>query len=92
MTASGSRQSAGVTRPPTSTTSAALATGGGRGTRYVFNDSAGKLYVLFGTGTASATNFSLLIPTQTGQVIEGFGGALQGILDTGTGSAQITEW
>jgi hypothetical protein len=92
MTASGSRQAAGVTRVPTSTTSATLVSGGGKGTRYVFNDSAGKLYVRFGAGPAVATDFSLLIPTQTGQVIEGYGGALQGILDTGTGNAQITDW
>ena len=92
MTASGSRQTAGVTRVATSTTSAALVSGGGRATRYVFNDSAGKLYVRFGSAAAVATDFTLLIPTQTGQVIEGYGGPLTGILDTGTGNAQITEW
>jgi hypothetical protein len=92
MTASGSRQSAGVTAPATSTSTAALSSGGGKATRYIFNDSAGKLYVLLGTGTASATNFSFLIPTQTGQVVEGFGGAMQGVLDTGTGFARISEW
>jgi len=92
MTASGNRQTAAVTRPATSTTTATLVTGGGKATRYIFNDSANKLYVLLGAGTASVTNFTFLLLTQTGTVVEGFGGAIQGILDTGTGNAQMTEW
>lgn len=92
MSRSGSTQTAAPNRVPTSATSAAIASAGGRGTRYVYNDSVNKLYVLLGTGTASATNFTFLLATLTGQLIEGFGGPVQGVLDTGTGNAQVTEW
>lgn len=58
----------------------------------MYNDSAGNLYVLLGTGTASATNFTYKLATNTGIHVEGFGGAIQGILDAGSGNAQVTEW
>jgi hypothetical protein len=92
MSRSGSAQSAAVTRVATSTTSATIVAGGGRGTRYIYNDSAGNLYTLLGTGTASATNFTHKLATNSGVHVEGFGGPIQGVLDAGTGNAQVTEW
>jgi hypothetical protein len=92
MAASNAPQAATVARPGTSTTSAQLRTGGAGRSCYVYNESAGVLSILYGTGTASATNYTLKLAANTGTLIEGFGGPLQGILDTGTGNAQITTW
>lgn len=97
MSASIGAQSATVSRTATSTTSASLlaATGQRRGF-YVANDSAGKLYLLFGTGTASATNYTVLLAAGASYEQHAgtgtYAGPLQGALDTGTGNAQITWW
>lgn len=87
------QQTSAVTAPATSTVSATLvAASGARRTRYVFNDSAGILYVRLGSGAASTTDFSFKLAAGTGTVIEGYGGQVTGVLDTGTGAARVTEW
>lgn len=93
MAASGSTTTATVARVATSTTSATLlAAGGGQRSTIVVNESAGNLYLLLGTGTASASNYSLKMATNTATTVEGFDGAFQGVLDAGSGNAQITTW
>lgn len=79
-------------RTATSTTSAQIAAGGAGRTRYIYNDSAGVLIVALGAVAASATNFTYKLAANTGQHVEGFGGPVQGVLDTGTGNAQVTQW
>jgi hypothetical protein len=64
----------------------------------VFNDSTATLYLLWGTGTASATNFTAKIPSQghyelpraTGLSIQ-FVGQLTGAWASANGAAQVTE-
>lgn len=92
MATGGGTQTAAVTAPATSTTSALIAGAGTKRYRIIFNDSAGVLYVLLGTGTASATNCSYKLAAGASTVVEGFGGAVQGVLDTGTGNARVTEY
>jgi 2-methylaconitate cis-trans-isomerase PrpF len=83
---------ASVTAPATSTTSAQIVGASGKRYRIVFNDSAGILYVLLGTGTASATSCTYKILAGASVSLEGFGGVMQGVLDTGTGVARVTEY
>lgn len=92
MAASNAAQSVNNPRVPTSTTSAQLVAGGGRRTRVIMNDSAGNLFVLLGTGTASASAFTYKVAAGASVTVEGFGGPIQGVLDAGAGNAQITEW
>lgn len=82
-------------RVATSTTSATLlASAASKKMVHIYNDSAGKLYVNYGA-TASATSFTVLLAA--GGYYEtpsGFpySGVISGILDTGTGNAQITSY
>jgi len=92
MAASLANQTAVIGRVATSTTSAQLAAGGTGRARYIYNDSAGVLLVSFSTSAASATAFTFRLAANTGQLVEAYGGPIQGILDTGTGNAQVTQW
>lgn len=92
MGVSNAPQAATPARVPTNTASAQLIAGGTGRSRYIYNDSAGVLSVALGSTAASATNFTLKLAANTGILIEGFGGPIQGILDTGTGNAQVTSW
>lgn len=88
-------QTATLVRTPTSTTSATiLAAGGSRKAFVIVNDSAGVLTVAFSTSAASATNFTVKIAAnsyyESPQPV--YGGAVQGVLDTGTGNAQVSWW
>lgn len=60
----------------------------------VFNDSSAVLYLLYGSGTASATNYTVRI-YQNGyhEVFGGFTGQLTGVwaTDPGDGAARVTE-
>lgn len=78
-------------RVATSTTSAQLiAANASRKKVVIHNDSAGILYVKFGT-TASATDFTYRLASQTDKAITKYTGRIDGILDTGTGNAQVSE-
>lgn len=61
----------------------------------IANDSTAILYVLFGNGTPSATNYTLMIPakgtTPTDRNISGFTGLVQGAWATANGFAMVTE-
>jgi hypothetical protein len=92
MAASNAPQTATIARVATSTVSAQLRAGGAGRSCYIYNDSAGVLSVALGSSAASATNFTFELAANTGILLEGFGGPIQGILDTGTGNAQITTW
>ena len=58
----------------------------------VFNDSTQVLYLLFGSGTASATNYSVQMATLTYfEVPFEFTGQLTGIWASANGAARVTE-
>jgi len=59
----------------------------------IYNDSLQNLYVKFNSGACSATSFTLILaPGQTLMESEmGYTGAITGILDGGSGNAQVTE-
>ena len=83
-----------VSRVATSTTSGQLlAANAARVGWRVHNEAAVVLYVLFGTGTASATNYSVSVAAASSYECSiPFAGAVQGVLASGAGStAQITE-
>jgi hypothetical protein len=90
-----SAQNATVTSPSLSTTSATLlAAGGARKAWYVVNNTAAVMYLRFGSGAASSTDF-------TAQVAAGgawecpqpvYSGQVTAILASGTGNAQVTAW
>ncbi len=94
MSASVNAQNATVTRVATSTSSVELraAGAGGRGC-VIHNDSAGVLYVKYGTA-ASATSFTYRLATQTAVELPQplYGGVIHGVLDTGTGNAQVSTF
>ncbi len=87
-------QTASISRVATSTTTAELraASAGGKGC-VIHNDSAGVLFVKFGA-TASATSFTYRLASQTSLELPQpvYGGVIHGILDTGTGNAQVTTY
>ena len=75
----------------TSTSSAqVLASNANRKGIVLYNQGAGSVYILLGTGTASNTNFSVGLGTGDNVTITGFTGALQGIFTT-AGTLQVTE-
>lgn len=56
------------------------------------NDSSSVLYILYGSGTASATNYTWRLDGyQTLELYDGYLGALKGIWVSATGAARITE-
>lgn len=61
----------------------------------IANDSTAILYVLFGAGTPSATNYSIQIPakgtTPTDRPITGYTGLVQGAWASANGFAMVTE-
>ncbi|MER8540237.1 hypothetical protein NKH17_12360 [Mesorhizobium sp. M1334] len=62
----------------------------------IVNDSTAILYILLGSGTASATNYSYVLDGKTTvggtfEIPEGWTGAIQGIWASATGSARVTE-
>jgi hypothetical protein len=85
----------GIARVATSTASAVLrAANASRKMLVVVNDSSSVLYVKFGA-TASATSYDYrLEPFGTVEItteLAIYRGTVDGILDTGTGNAQVTE-
>jgi hypothetical protein len=90
----------GVTLPQSSTASVTsftstssaqvLASNTSRKGIVFYNQGAGSVYILLGTGTASSTNFSVGLGTGDNVTITGFTGALQGIFTT-AGTLQVTE-
>lgn len=95
MSTLGSQTATGA-RVATSTTSATLlASAANKKMVHIFNDSTtGKLYVNYGA-TASITAFTVVLAiggyyeTPSGFP---YSGVISGILDTGTGNAQITSY
>lgn len=84
-----------VTQVASSITSGALsASNGSRKGWMIFNDSTAILYLLYGSGTASSTNYSVKIPAQslfempTNPV---YTGALSGVWASANGFAYVTE-
>lgn len=61
----------------------------------IANDSTSILYVLLGTGTASATNYTFAIAAKgtiaSDRTVTGYTGAIQGIWATANGFAMVTE-
>jgi hypothetical protein len=61
----------------------------------IANDSTAILYVLLGTGAASATNYTFSIPakatTAADRTITGFTGAVQGFWPAANGFASVSE-
>lgn len=61
----------------------------------IANDSTSILYVLLGTGTASATNYSFALPAKgtvpSDRTISGFTGAIQGFWVSANGFAMVSE-
>lgn len=90
-----SSRSATVTSPAMSTTSAALTAGGTNpSVRYIANTTGQILYILLGTGTASATNYTIQLAA--GATWESpapfYNGPIQGVMATGTGNATVTAY
>jgi len=83
-----------ITRPATSTVSAQLIAGNHqRRTVVIVNDSSRNLYIKFGA-TATTTDYAYVLPRGAQIAIDGrreWSGRIDGILDSGTGSAQVTE-
>lgn len=61
----------------------------------IANDSTSILYVLLGTGTASATNYTFAIAAKgtiaSDRTVTGYTGAIQGIWAAANGFAMVTE-
>ena len=83
---------AAITRVATSNASASLlVANANRLGATIVNDSGHKLYIKFGA-TASTTSYTVLVPAAGYyEVPFDYTGAIDGILDSGTGNAQITE-
>ena len=57
------------------------------------NTDANRLYVLLGSGTASATNFSFSLAQNENAHVPGFTGQVMGIWSAdGSGAAKITQY
>lgn len=81
-----------VTRVATSTTSATALAANVNRKQAIINTEAGSTFVLFGTGTASVTNYSVLLAANsTFEVPPVWQGAIQVIRSSGTGNIQVTE-
>ena len=77
----------------TSTTAATITSNSSRKATVIYNDSSAILYLLFGSGTASPTNFTTkLNPNATLQTQSLYTGNISGILASGTGTARVTEF
>lgn len=80
----------------TATSTTLLAANADRVGLKIFNDSDATLFVLFGSGTASSSNYSLKIRPQQLHEDKGNGvykGQINGIWSSdSTGSALVTEW
>ena len=88
-------QSATVTAYAASTTSGTmLAAGGSRKAWIVVNSTAAIAYLRFGSGAASATDFSVSIAVggyyECPQPV--YGGQVTAILASGTGNLLVTSW
>jgi len=85
--------SADVTAVSTSTSSANLiAVNTLRRGASIFNDSAVTMYVKFGA-TASSSDYTHALATATSMLIpESYGGQVDGILASSTGTARVTVW
>lgn len=57
----------------------------------IVNDSSATLYVLYGAGTASATNYTVRLYPNDTLIEENFNGILVGIWSSATGTARVTE-
>lgn len=82
--------------PAAITTTTLLAANANRLGGSIVNDSTAILYILLGSGTASATNYSYVVDGKTTvggtfEIPEGWTGAIQGIWATATGNARVTE-
>jgi hypothetical protein len=96
----GSNVIGGVTLPVSSTASVTtftstssaqiLAANSSRKGIVLYNQGAGNVFVLLGTGTASASNFTVGLGTSDTVTITGWTGAVQGIFAT-AGTLNITE-
>jgi len=82
--------SASVTSFTSTSSAQVLASNANRKGIVLYNQGAGSVYILLGTGTASSTNFSVGLGTGDNVTITGFTGALQGIFTT-AGTLQVTE-
>jgi len=59
----------------------------------IYNDSTAILYVTFGDSTASTTNFTRQMASETYlEIPSTFTGAIQGIWAAANGFARVTEW
>lgn len=86
--------SATVSRVATSTTVATLlVASGARRCASVYNDSAGNLYIKMGAA-ASSTDFTVKLAASGLYELPApvYGGIVTGILDAGTGNAQVTSY
>jgi hypothetical protein len=96
----GSNTIGGVTLPTSSTSSVTtftstssaqvLAANSSRKGIVFYNQGAGSVFVLLGTGTASATNFSVGLGTSDTVTVTGWTGAVQGIFSS-AGTLNVTE-
>lgn len=71
-----------------------LAANANRRAAYFFNDSTAILYLLFGTGTASTTNYSVQIPGQGFFEVPStpiYTGGFHGIWSAANGAVRMTE-
>lgn len=77
----------------TSTTSATITSNANRKATTIYNDSSAILYLLFGSGTASSTNFTTKLNPAATLTTQGFyTGNISGVLASGTGTARVTEF
>lgn len=89
--------STGTTTPVTSvaTSTSLKAANAARTGITIANDSTSILYVLLGTGTASATNYTFSIAAKgtiaSDRTVTGYTGAIQGIWASANGFAMVTE-
>lgn len=95
MTARPVNQTATINPVATSTASATLASAASSGAaRIIDNSSSAILYVKFGTGTASSSDFSFAMVANTTWYApdNAYAGPIQGILASGTGTARVTSY
>lgn len=79
--------------PSSGTSGALIAANPKRKSILIQNTSTAILYVLFGTGTATATTaHSLQMAANTSYLVEGYTGALTGIWASENGQANLTEF
>jgi hypothetical protein len=70
-----------------------LASDGGRGGLIITNTDANALYVLFDSGSASSTNFSVELAEDESFGLSGYTGPVGGVwAGNGSGAALVTTW